>query len=609
MAERTDRTSARIQRLGYVAHLWRHDRAFRWVLPLLLVGALGLIGLLPRMWPVARTPVGRILRISGLDWLQSRALQQSARGLETAGSFPDALIAFDGAVANDPGSTAAVSGAIRCLDRLPEPAQVRLPDTADWLLHISATNQETLRWLAPLLARHGHWHWLKSRLPAKGDGADDALGALRSRSQFEEGDLEAFDSELAANPGRLKADAELALISVGRRAVQATGRPESDGLQKELELAAQSPGTRQLALRLLMDLAFARRDLWHYEQLLAAAHAGRTPGLASQTRFWRLLRGSGQGERAARLARESGMVPANVQEAELLLPVLAELGVREAYEIVRQQALTRWGNSPTLWVVVGESLVTLEDWEGLRDHAFRLRQCVQFQEALGNFSWFLEGLAEHRLGRPPRAVAAWDTFRRELPASAGLALRAAQLLDRWGLASEALAVLVRFRERSPADDALLADLQRIAYHSRDLEWFTRASRELHERHPADARVLNNLAAALIIHGDQSEAALPLTLQALQAMPNSGATVVNHAVALIQAGRATEAAPLLSRAQSLSLDPSSQGMLAYAKVCYFSATGRPDEAWRQAQLLKTDDLFPNQIQRLETMLRHKLAGRP
>jgi hypothetical protein len=26
-------------------------------------------------------------------------------------------------------------------------------------------------------------------------------------------------------------------------------------------------------------------------------------------------------------------------------------------------------------------------------------------------------------------------------------------------------------------------------------------------------------------------------------------------------------------------------------------------------LKTDDLFPNQIQRLETMLRHKLAGRP
>jgi predicted Zn-dependent protease len=99
------------------------------------------------------------------------------------------------------------------------------------------------------------------------------------------------------------------------------------------------------------------------------------------------------------------------------------------------------------------------------------------------------------------------------------------------------------------------------------------------------------------------------LQALQAMPNSGATVVNHAVALIQAGRATEAAPLLSRAQSLSLDPSSQGMLAYAKVCYFSATGRPDEAWRQAQLLKTDDLFPSQIQQLETMLRHKLAGRP
>lgn len=609
MAERTDRTSAGIQRLGYVAHLWRHDRAFRWVLPLLLVGALGLIGLLPRMWPVARTPVGRILRISGLDWLQGQALQQSARGLEAAGSFPDALTAFEGAVANNPGSTAAVSGVIRCLDRLPDLARSRLPDTADWLLHLNATNRETLRWLAPVLVRHGHWQWLKSRLPAKGDDADDALGALRSRSQFEEGDLEAFDSELAANPGRLKADAELALISVGRGAVQATGRPESDGLQKELELAAQSPGTRPLALRLLMDLAFSRRDLWHYEQVLAAANAGRAPGLASQTRYWRLLRWSGQGDRAARLAQESGLVPGSVQEAELLLPVLAELGVREAHEIVRQQALARWGNSPSLWVVVGESLVTLEDWESLRDHAFRLRQCVQFQEALGNFSWFLEGLAEHRLGRPPRAVAAWDTFRRELPASVGLALRAAAVLDRWGLAGEALAVLVRFRERRPTDDAVLADLQRIAYHSRDLEWFTRASRELHERHPGDPRIINNLAAALIIQGDRPTEALPLTLQALQTMPDSGATVVNHAVALIQAGRATEAAPLLSRAQSLSLDPSSQGMLGYAKVCYFSATGRPDEAWRQAQLLKADDLFPNQIQQLETMLRHKLAGRP
>ncbi len=609
MAERSDRTSARIHRLGYFAHLWRHDRAFRWVLPLLLVGTLGLIGLLPRMWAVARTPVGRVLRVSGLDWLQSRALQQSARGLEAAGNFPDALIAFEGAVANNPGSSAAVSGVIRCLDRLPEPARARLPETADWLLHLTATNRETLRWLAPVLARHGHWQWLNSRLPAKGGGADDALGALRSRSQFEEGDLETFDTELAANPGRLKADAELALISVGRRAVQATGRPESDGLQKELELAAQSPDTRPLALRLLMDLAFARRDLWHFEQLLAAANAGRPPGLASLTRYWRLLRWSGRRERAAQLARESGILPANVAEAELLLVVLAELGVRESFEQVGQQALGRWGDSPSLWVVIGEAFVTLEDWEGLREHASRLRQLAHFREVLGNFSWFMEGLAEQRLGRPPRAVAAWAMFRQELPASVGLVLRSASALDRWGLPAEALAVLARMHGRGQPAEAVLVDLQRIAYHARNLEWFARASRELFARHPGDPRIINNLAAALLIQGDQSSEVLPLTLQAVQTMPDAGAAVVNHAMALIQAGRPAEAAPLLSRAQGLRLDPSAQGMLGYAKVCYFSATGRPDEAQRQAQLLKADDLFPGQRQRLEAMVRPKLAACP
>ena len=609
MPESSNRETGISARPSYVGYLWRHDRSLRWVLPLLALGALGVVGLLPRLWTVARTPAGRGLRISGLDWLQSRSLGQSAQRLETAGDYSAALVSWQNAAANNPGNANFVHGMMRCLDRLPEVARDRMPDTADWLVHLSATNRETLRWLAPMLARHGNWRWLGSRLTGETVASEDGLGALRSRAQFESADLGAFDAELAQFPRRLQADPELALISVGRRALLLAGRPEADRLQHELEAALAAPATRSLALRLLMDLAYSRRDLWHYEQLLAAGRHEDSSGLASRVRHWRLLRWAGQAERAATLARESGSLPGDVQEAESLLQVLAELGLKDTTELVSQQALARWGNAPSLWVAVGEALISLEDWDGLRDHAVRLRQIVQFPPELRGYSWFLEGLAEHRQGRLARARAGWAEFRRELPVSVGLVLRAAGVLDRSGLPEDALAVLAQLRERGQPDDAVLVDLQRIAYHSRNLEWFSRASRELYERHPGDYRIISNHAAALIIHGERFAEALPLTLLALQLMPESGTTLVNHAVALIQAGRAGEAAPLLSRAQSQSMDPSSQGMIGFAKVCYFCATGRPDEGRRQAELIKADDLFPSQVQQLEAMLRPKVAARP
>ena len=113
----------------------------------------------------------------------------------------------------------------------------------------------------------------------------------------------------------------------------------------------------------------------------------------------------------------------------------------------------------------------------------------------------------------------------------------------------------------------------------------------------------------MVQGDRSAEVLPLTLQTLRTLPDSAGAVVNHAFALIQAGRPTEAAPLLDRAQTLRLDPPAQGMLHFVQVCYHSALGQPEEAQRQAQLVRAEDLYPNQLQQLEAMVRPKTAGRP
>ncbi len=598
-----------IPEAGPLAILWRHERALRLVLPLLALAVLGVLGLLPRIWTVGLTPEGRTQRISGLDWLQGRSLSQSARRLEAAGKHSDALAAWENAARQNPGDREFVLGMVRCLDRVPDLARLQLPFAADRLLHLSDTNRETLRWLAPVLARHAQWKWLGARLTGEAVGVEDDLGAIRSRAQFEEGEYAAFDAELAAFPGRLIADAELALISAGRRALQAKGAQEAEAPEKELELAATVPTTRPLALRLLLDLAFARRDLWNYERLLAAGGPEIATNLPLQVRYWRLVHGAGQRERAARLVRESGILPANGQDAAALLQVMAEFGLREPAELLGQQLLKQWGNSPSAWVAMGEALVTLEDWEGLRDHAVRLRQIVQFRKELGGHSWFLDGLAEHRLGHPERARVAWANHLEDLPVGTSLALRAAALFDRWDLPAEAFAVLVRLHQRGEPEDAVLVNLQRIAHQLRDLEWFARTSRALYERHPKDPRVLINFAASLMIQGDRSAEVLPLTLQVLQTLPDTGGATVNHAIALIQAGRPAEAAPLLERAETMSLGSSADGMLHFAKAGYFAALGQPDEARRQALKVRPEDLFPNQLQQLEGMLRPKVASRP
>jgi Flp pilus assembly protein TadD len=289
--------------------------------------------------------------------------------------------------------------------------------------------------------------------------------------------------------------------------------------------------------------------------------------------------------------------------------LLAEFGLKDSVALIGQQALAKWGYSPQSWVVMGDVLITLADWEGLRDHAVRLRQIVAFREELGGYSWFLDGLAEQQLGHPERAEAAWKTFCDNLPRNEGVALRAAATFSRRDLPRQTFEVLVRLHGRGEPPDAVLVNLQAAAHKLRNLEWFERTSRELFARHPKDPLVMNNFAAALMIQGDRSAEVLPLTLQQLQAMPNAGGAIVNHAFALIQAGRPNEAAPLLARAEGMSLGPAAEEMLRYARVGYHSALGQLAEAKQHAQKLSLDDLYPNQRQQIAALIQPLTAGEP
>jgi hypothetical protein len=594
----------RVVRGSYLLPVLFFDRTFRWVLALALLAALAVGLLVPRLWRVTPPGWAPPVRISALDWFAARSLRRSARAAQAAGQLPTAVAGWRlvlGRLPTDPEALRALVDLLPAAHRAQPDAGLGplLDGVGAWLLRLTGTNVADLTAVAASQAERRNWPWIAAQTAAAPAPLPGPLQSLRLAALFELGRLPEFEAAWTHPAAALADDRRAQLYHAAWVAL--TGRPAGQAARDRLAAAAIDPAWGPTALRLLLPVA--QRDLaaTAYERHLTALRALGQDGLPEHVNFWSLLWATGQRERAAALADSFGGLPESADEAGPYLDTLLLLRRPALVRAFVRRGLPRLADQPTIWISAAEALLRLEDWEELRALAADLRQQLPLRPLLGNLPDFYDGAAEHGLGHPARAEAAFAALLEKPPARPEFALPPAVHLNRLGYPRLAAQLLAQLRSAAAGAPGFWAQLQQAAYAARDERQLLEASRELYALQPDNPRVANNFVASLILQGDRGPEAVQRAFEVLARVPGQPAARLNWALALLQVGRLDEAAAELARLGGEPLPPDLGAFHHLARCRLARARGQPAEARAAALRVDRRLLFPSQVAEIEAAL--------
>jgi tetratricopeptide (TPR) repeat protein len=585
---------------NYLLHLLFYETKFRWAVIACFTIFIVLGVMLPKVYTASPPHLEQTIKVSGLDMLQAASLRRSAKAAEAGGRFNDAIPIWLAALANNQASVESVRGFVGVLTRQPIPDRAWLAH-GRWqslsLLRLTRTNAADLDLAVRFHALYDQHEWIvamleKSDVPVGPSTTTAYLGAL-----FLSGQTEKFAQAWNQRGSSVAGDAAAALYHA---AWQAGWGPagEAPGGRARLESALEDPASRRLALSLLVRVHHKTLDLVSFEKRLAELTDLHHDTIKDQMLHWQLLEVVGRKADAAASARSYTARPQTPGEAEQLLAVFTRLGLyNEGLQIFGQQ-MDDFKQHPVMWVRMGELLAAGKLWESMRSMALEVRQDERLKEVLGNYGWFLMGMAEHGLGHPEMAKDAFATFVALPPPNPMVAFQSAVTLNRLGYPESAAALLKRLESVAGAGIAFWKQAQLAAFESRQAELLLAACEKMHAMAP-DTVNMSNLAAALLMMRERPADAVQLTLDVTSRAPDSQIARVNHALALVQNGRTADSERILRSISATGMSDGDRTMLAFGWFqCHLQA-GRTQEALTVAEKVDLRHLFPPQIRWFET----------
>lgn len=584
---------------NYLFHVLFYDRAFRWVAVVFIL----LFGTMAVLWPriFVTTPEGVFpeIQVSGIDLLKARSLKKSAQAADAAGKTEDSVQAWVAALASNEGDLELNRGVLRTLASQTKPELAWLPlvsNTSEWLLLLGRTNHLDLELVARAKATYGQWDWIIHRLGNTNTPRTEVTTPVLLAALFERNLMQRFGSEWTAHR-------ELAASSPAAKlygaAWSAGWGPSAEYLTaiETLENATKTAELRVLAYGLLMRVDFQRIDVAAYERHFNLLREAGGDRVQHHVRFWNLLQLAGQRSRAVELAQAFGDLPSSIDEAEAYLTTMAGLKQNRILIDFSKQRLPKFANSPLIWVRTAAALIHVEEWDELRGLAVEMRQQDRLASALGNISWFFDGVGENALGRKSRAEDAFGHYLENPPADPQLNFWAAVTMSKVGFPEFATRMLRTLEAAAGNSSEFWRQMQQSAYESRDVDALIEASRRLYLMQASDPVVANNYAASLLLRGDRGPEAAKVTLEVLGRMPNSVSARVNRALALLQVGRVDEVPALLESVAGAKLDPSTAAVLHYTRFLMHEAKGEKSQALEAAAKIEQRHLFPSQVEQL------------
>ncbi len=550
-----------------------------------LLTALGLC--LPKIWRT--TPPGFLpeVRISGLDVAQAWSLRRSALRAAAAGRYHEAAFAWETAVGNNPGNPELLRGSLRNILRIELLKPKYLGSTlwqAAWLLRLTGTNRTDVELAAQVYDKFQlHDQVLRLLTPAQNRLTDPEEG-LFLKALFHTGQSKKFAERWGKLGDRQAGEPEMQLYHAAHLAGWGLGERVQAG-REFLERALNDPARRVLASRLQMRVAATRRDADAYSEALERMDRWQAATLLEHVRYWQLLAATGNKTGAIALARAYPHPPASAAEAVGLIEAYVTLGLNDdALQFLERNA-TRFGNSPYIWIAHAELLIEQQHWEDLRVLALQIRRQDGVRDALGGYSYYLDGRAELALGGQPFE-------------SGTLGLATASSLLKLGYPLPARDILLPLENVLDGNTDYWQAVFASAFEIRDPLLLLKAATKSSELQPDNIVALNNYAAALLVNRARPQEAVKLTLVLISRLPDSPAAKFNHAVALLLNRRTDEADALLSRVNLKALTPREQASFHLARFEVSLNREEYDRSRELGERIEVKHLFPNQVKWLQ-----------
>jgi tetratricopeptide (TPR) repeat protein len=321
-----------------------------------------------------------------------------------------------------------------------------------------------------------------------------------------------------------------------------------------------------------------------------------------------LLANNGRAEDAKRFARAYTKPPGSSRHLIALADAYVGLGLRDLAQRCFQSAPSHFFGSEEVWIKYAEFLVQDRNWDDLRTAAVRMRTRDQANQEFIGYTYFLEGWAEHELGRLSPADEAFRRMNQNwIRGNARLALMSGAHLVTLGRATSAWELLSKFEEELNNRPEYWTTVYDAAKQLKDADLLLKAAKKEYHLVPADPTPASHYAAALLIKGQEPETAVKLTMQLMAAFPNSPTARINHSFALLLNKRVGDARSVLAGMKPNLLTPEVAASFHMASFLISCEQGDSGEAWRVFDRIDPKYLFPSDLAWIEES-RKKLPPR-
>ncbi len=556
------------------------------------------------------TPEGVVpsYKMSGLDKLQAWSLGRTARAKVAAGQMSDAVLAWQAAIANDPGDPRLSRELVEAVLAQPAARRDLLPAgvrQALWLMNLTRTNDESLELTVALCEKYDLSDFVVEFLAPRAANLTTNQATFFLKALFRMGRMDQFGDTWARYRQPLAADPRLQLYLAAWQAGWGPPGTIREGRER-LAAAKAEPSSHVLANRLSLPLAFSHNDPGEYLAGLEALVDDHADRVVDHLDYWRLLVLSGQSSRAAELARGFSRPPETPADLQRMSQTLIELGMQSEAAQLLERHLPTFAFRVDLWALRADLLISLQQWTDLRELAVNMRLSGFLRSDFEGYAWFLEGVSELRTGRKEQAFAAFVRASDAPTTSPLLSYRASNQLAQLGYPELASRLLGSLRETYGGLPQYWLTVVGAAYEAREFDTMRAAAARGYELAPDQSVFVSNYAAMLLMQRTNPPLAIQLTMKALAAEPEAPAAQLNHLIALVQMGRLSEAEEMLATIRLNELDARYASMRNFAAFDLHAQRGERAAALEAYAGIEMRFLFEPQLRWLHGAY-HKLTG--
>ena len=577
------------------------ERRFRYVFFTLMALVIVICASIPQVWIVTPKGMNPVVRIRGLDFLEARIFSEIARNQERRGERAEAWQYWRQACGHNPTSIELLQSAVRNSWELPSRNYSYFVDAvnkASGLIALDGQNPLSVYYAAKTYF-HFRLYDIVLTLGANSPATNNrALSLLALQARLLTGDKDGYlrARQVFTSPEEQTA---LQVFDWSQSAAWSSNVNDASKALKNLLAACEDPNSqnRALALRLTLLVGSERANAKLFERSLAALHDDHNDEPLQYVKYWQILEGAGQRDRAIAEAAKAEIVPISSTELLGVANAFEHLGmVEQAIAYLERFAFPINANS-SVWLRFGDLLIAQRRWDDLRKVAIDIRRCPASAHELGGYSHFLEGLALKANGENQDAAINFRKVPMLTIPRPDLAVLVAAKMAVLDSPEPALQLALQHEGSLSNQPSFWGLLTRLAGQIKDSNLLLRAAQKAYELDPKNPAAKNDYVAALAVNGISPEVLLTLSGELKRQFPDSTAISIHRALALIENHRTNEAAAAVAALPESAQSDLENSLLAMARGRLASLQRNWASAYSNYNQIDSTLLFRTQINRM------------